>query len=400
MWTLSVNKCKVGLKVVLVGVGLGYAQKSAIATSPFPLELAQFPSQDNIGQPSESGTVGGGTRVNPPSVPNGGLGGIHNGGQFNPPDQSGIGEPGEGTIGAGSQLYLPFPGGGMAPTPSSIQRGYCINKESVRLLRGLVPLVGDQAIADTVSSEISLWFYIPENQAVRAEFSILSEGNDFSVLSNGGDKTEFLEHYEEIYDISSRQGFVQITLPKNALEFGKQYWWDLTLVCDERDRSGDAYLEGSVRRQAPSQLVLNTEETALAALQNALLREDSALTLSDRQALGASLSDGGQPQTIAWIEDRLKAHHQVLWQRYDQLGTEIDGILAASDNPDKNALFRLSEERRQIAFELAQISPFFGLWGDSVDLLASYRTDYPEAWQQLLETIFQDDQFWLEESVD
>ena len=129
MWTLSVNKCNVGLKVVLVGIGLGCAQKSAIANGLFPLEVAQFPDQDNIGQPSQSGTVGGGTRVN---QPNGNFGGLDNGGQFNPPDQSGIGEPGEGTIGAGSQLYLPFPGGGMTPTPSSVQRGYCTESLSMQ----------------------------------------------------------------------------------------------------------------------------------------------------------------------------------------------------------------------------------------------------------------------------
>ncbi|AFY39255.1 protein of unknown function DUF928 [[Leptolyngbya] sp. PCC 7376] len=366
------NKYNVGLKFVLVGIGLGYAQKSAIANGLLPPEITQSPPQDHLGQLGNVLTL------------------------F--PEQSDIGQPKDsGTVGAGSQLYLPIPDSGMPPTPNPTQRGYCINKKAVPLFRGVIPVVGDEVIADTAASEISLWFYIPENDAIRAEFSILSDGDDFSVLGVEN-KTDFLEHYEEIYDISSRQGFVQIKLPKNALEVGKQYWWDLTLVCDEKDNSANVYIYGSVRRQASSQLRLDTQATTLAALKDALLRSDSALTLSDRQALGAALSDGGQPQTLIWVEDRLKAHYQVLWQRYNQLGQEMDAILATPVNLDRVKLHRLNQERSRIAFELAQLSPFFGLWGDAVDLLATYRADYPQAWQQLLNTIFQDDQFWLEEN--
>ena len=68
--------------------------------------------------------------------------------------------------------------------------------------------------------------------------------------------------------------------------------------------------------------------------------------------------------------------------------------------PDENAFSQLSQERKRIALELAQISPFFGLWGDTVHLLASYRADYPEAWEQLLEVVFQDDLPLLEETSD
>ncbi len=378
------KKHDISWKFVLVTLGLGYAQEAVTATGLPLMDLAQFPPQD-VGQPDESGTLGGGTRNTLPSPDI----------DLLPPRDNGSPDR-DGTVGGGG-LYLPVPESGMPATPNRIRRGYCIEQEAVEQFRGILPVAGGEAIADTVSSEISLWFYIPANNAVRAEFSILKQGESFDKLT-ARNKQEFLEHYEEINDISSRQGFIQITLPKNALEPGNKYLWDLTLTCDERDRSTDVYLYGELRRQTLPQIALDTETTTIQALRNALLQNESVLTLPNRQALGGSLSDGGQPETLAWIEVQLKDHHAKLWRRYNQLGDQIENILTTSNNASSGELTRLSIERGQIALELAQVSAFFGLWGDTVNLLATYRSEYPKAWQGLLDTFFREDKFWLEGS--
>ncbi|OKH16940.1 DUF928 domain-containing protein [[Limnothrix rosea] IAM M-220] len=366
----------VSWKFILVTLGLSYAQEAVMATELTPMDFAQF-SPLGVERPEGNSTMGGSMGTFPP--------------------QDNIGSPSrDGTVGGGG-LYLPVPESGMPPTPHETRRGYCIEKDSIRLFRGILPVAGGEAIADSVSSEISLWFYIPENNAIRAEFSILKEGQNFEVLG-AANKQEFLAHYEEFNDISNRQGFVQITLPKHALEPGKKYLWDLTLTCDERDRATDVYLYGALRRHTISQITLDTQATTIQALRNALLQNDSVLTLPNRQALGGSLSDGGQPETLAWVEAELKSHYSDLWQRYNRLGNQMESLITTSPNMSRSALIRFSEERSYIAMELAQLSAFFGLWGDTVNLLATYRSDYPVVWQQLLDTFFPEDKFWLEGS--
>lgn len=294
--------------------------------------------------------------------------------------QTGRGSP-DSTAGAGSRLYLPSPGasngqGDTAVPNGSVIRGNCFDRETLKAFRVILPIQDNGAIAQSVSANTTLWFYIPKNEAVRAEFSLYKQGGN----------AESLVYYQEINDISSQEGLVSLSLPANTVQPGQRLWWDLTLTCDLNDRSADIYLNGSIERLEPMNLQLMNTPEAIAVVRDALLAEDSYLTVPERESLANALLTQGDAATVRMVADRLRSHYWSVGQRYGELNQTLK-TLSMNSGGEPEAVQALLDERSQVALELAQLSSFFGVWGDVVNLLATHRAEYPGAWEQLLQGI-------------
>lgn len=278
-----------------------------------------------------------------------------------------------------SQLSLPAPSGGNPnSTAGGGKRGNCINRETRALF---VPVMAN-ASANTVSSAPSLWWNLPPNKAAQLELSIFKQ--------TGG--TDSLVHYQVINNVSGKSGLLEINLPENTLAAGSSYWWDLTLACDVVDRSGDIYLWGSIERIDPSNLSILKSEEAVSALATTLLGTNSHLTLDPNEAreLGSDLQNNPTAATLSMVESRLRSHYIDLQNDYAKLSQSIRKL---QQNPSMNfsELEMLKRQRGNMVLELAQLSAYFNVWGDAIDLLATYRAEYPDEWKSLVETIFPED---------
>lgn len=278
-----------------------------------------------------------------------------------------------------SQLNLPAPSGGNpSSTAGGGKRGNCINRETRALF---VPVMAN-ASANTVSSAPSLWWNLPPNKAAQLELSIFKQTGN----------TDSLVHYQVINNINGKSGLLEIDLPENTLAAGSSYWWDLTLACDVVDRSGDIYLWGSIERVDPSNVSILKSEEAVQALATTLLGTNSYLTLepNEAQELGSALQNNPTAATLSTVETRLRSHYIGLQNDYAKLSQSIRKL---QQNPSMNfsELDMLKRQRGSMVLELAQLSAYFNVWGDAVDLLATYRTKHPDEWKSLVETIFPED---------
>ncbi len=260
------------------------------------------------------------------------------------------------------------------------KRGGCINRETKVLFRPVLPVNAQgEVTASTVSTDLNFWWYMPENDAVRAEFSVFAQNND----------TDALVHYQVINDINQKSGLMNVELPNNTLKTGQAYWWDLTLACDEIDRSADIYLFGSVERQNISQMMLPNEPALLDTLATALVSNDSyfSLAASEAQELSTALGSSRDATTVKMVSDRLLNHFNALRNDYAKLN---QSLAKAQQNPGINQaeIQALEAQRGEMVLELAQLSAFYGVWGDTVDFLAEYRDEYPSDWLSLLEALF------------
>lgn len=277
-----------------------------------------------------------------------------------------------------SQLSLPAPSGGNPnSTAGGGKRGNCINRETRALF---VPVMAN-ATANTVSSAPSLWWNLPPNKAAQLELSIFKQ--------TGG--TDSLVHYQVINNVSGKSGLLAINLPENTLAAGSSYWWDLTLTCDVVDRSGDIYLWGSIERFDPNNLSILKSKEAVAALATTLLGTNSHLSFepSEARELGNALQKNPTAATLSMVEGRLRSHYIDLQNDYAKLSQSIRKL---QQNPSMNfsELATLKTQRGDMVLELVQLSAYFNVWGDAIDLLATYRTEHPDEWKSLVETIFPD----------
>ncbi|MGB2927159.1 MAG: DUF928 domain-containing protein [Limnothrix sp.] len=280
---------------------------------------------------------------------------------------------------------LPKPNvGSPSSTEGGGKRGGCISPEGKALFSPVLPA---DSVANTVSSSPSLWWNIPENDAVKAELSVFTQGN----------AEDSLVHYQVINDINEKSGLLQITLPDNALESNRSYWWDLTLACDEVDRSGDIFLFGSISRKNVDQVTLRRDSAVLDTLASTLMGTDSFLTLeaTEAETLATSLQAGN----VDTVESSLRGHFVGLQNDYAKLS---QSILKLNQNPGVNAaeLGDLKAQRGQMMLELAQLSAFFDMWGDTANYLAMSRSEHPEVWENLLSVLFPQDDPLTDEQED
>lgn len=293
--------------------------------------------------------------------------------QANFPPQD-LGSP-HSTIGAGTRLYLPPPDDSHPrSTAGAGKRGTCLKRDVRPLFLSI--MFAEQA--DTIATRPSLWWYIPPNDGAKLEFSLFKQtGNE-----------DALVYYQVINEVNLKSGLLQVHLPETILEAGHSYWWDLTLVCDAFDRSGDTYLWGSLQRLDPQSLLLRKDPEVLQALATQLLQEPVYFSMEPTLArqLGTALQHSSRAN-IEFVEARLRDHYLMLQEQYETLNYSIVTLELQSSITNSPRLTQLKERRRNLILELVQLSADFGVWGDTTNLLATYRQEYPEEWSLLLTRI-------------
>lgn len=243
------------------------------------------------------------------------------------------------------------------------ERGYfCVTAGNKSLFRPILPVEAEGTVeTKTAKAETTFWWHIPENDAIRGEFTLFT-----------ADQPQI--HTQAIEAINEVEGLLAVTLPADILSVGEKYYWEFMLVCDESfDVSGNPALYGEIERADVTQLQISSEPTAISALVEVLRGQDSYLSLdpAEAQSLAAALDNNADEATVQMVSGRLLWHFKTVADAYAEEGE----TMTAAENVTKK-------------LELAQLSAFFGLWSDTVNLIASERESVPESWESLLEAIF------------
>jgi hypothetical protein len=95
-----------------------------------------------------------------------------------------------------------------------------------------------------------MYWYVPKNTAKYGEFVVTDEqGNEL--------------YLEEELQVPAAGGLVKITIPATAqLEMGKEYKWQMSLVCDPEDRSTDEWDRGKLVTVSPDENLQKALEAA------------------------------------------------------------------------------------------------------------------------------------------
>ncbi|AFY37600.1 hypothetical protein Lepto7376_1245 [[Leptolyngbya] sp. PCC 7376] len=252
-----------------------------------------------------------------------------------------------------------------------------LNRASQNYFSALLPA---DYVAETASTgATNLWFYIPENRMAKAEFS----------LGANDDASGAIMHFQELNNVDGKNGLLKITIPPNTIRPNTSYWWDLALVLDDVDRSADVYMFGSINQQSLEQVSLDKSPAALALLTDVLSNPTSILSLdeSKAQALATALQTSLDSETISMAESQLREYFISRHDDYGQL-TQVIAELAQDSRTNAAELEEFEQKHSQMLLELAQVSAFFELWGDTANYLAMARATHPEEWQSLLEVLF------------
>ncbi|AFY37599.1 protein of unknown function DUF928 [[Leptolyngbya] sp. PCC 7376] len=266
----------------------------------------------------------------------------------------------------------------------------CGKKMDWDLFRVLLP-TGE--IVETLISEPSLWFYLPTPVK-----NPLYEKVELSIFRNI-EETEDSElvYSQTIPTPSDSSGLLQVQLPQNLLKEEEDYWWDITVQIDPFDRSGDSYIYGMLRLQTMDQISLSKDVKTLESLTEALEGEGSYLSLDQERALKLAtvLKNNPKPKAIAKVEKELRQHFTQIHDEYEQLNALVSASSNASDFSSIGFPF-IDIVQRQRMLELAQLSAFFNIWGDTMNFAALNREAYPELWEMSLEKIFRDHELTAE----
>lgn len=143
----------------------------------------------------------------------------------------------------------PPPDSNKPPTAPTATRGgsNCSSQENP-----LTAIAPSGNLITTTADYPAFLFYIPETTASKAQFVI---------ASNDGDIV-----YDTKVALPSQPGIMRLNLSPEAgspvTETGNPYRWELALICDEFDRSGDEFLGGELRRVEVSSDIENKLERA------------------------------------------------------------------------------------------------------------------------------------------
>jgi Domain of Unknown Function (DUF928) len=101
-------------------------------------------------------------------------------------------------------------------------------------------LIPENNISTTAADSASLFFFVPEVRSQAAELLLMDEqGNDVYTMTVALPKTS---------------GIIRVSLPEKTeagtplIALNKDYTWRFAIVCDEKDRTRDLPLDGTVRR--------------------------------------------------------------------------------------------------------------------------------------------------------
>ncbi len=127
----------------------------------------------------------------------------------------------------------------------------------------LTAIAPNGGLVTTSADYPALLFYIPETTAKEAEFVIIDgEGN-------------FI--YNAKLTLPRKPGIMRLNLPPETAspitETGNPYQWELALICDESDRSGDDLVVGELQRVPVSLEIQNKLQQANSADRFSLYQE-------------------------------------------------------------------------------------------------------------------------------
>ncbi len=189
-------------------------------------------------------------------------------------------------------------------TISGAKRGpiTCQDKDSEIPPIPLVPAASQ--IGETVADYPTFFWYMPKTSAADVEFVLKDENNDKEVY-----KVKYALAKSSESDVSE-PGLMSLTLPSFAnlspLEIGKEYKWEVILLCDPLDRSNDVPMENpvSIKRVVPNpalalRIQQATPQQRVALYRDAQLWHDAVSTLVELQRTRPD--DANLP--VAW--DRL-----------------------------------------------------------------------------------------------
>jgi hypothetical protein len=134
------------------------------------------------------------------------------------------------------QVSLTFPPtedvGAPSRTAGAGKRSATCVKEGSIPLTALTP---NNNVATTVSANPTLFWYVPETQAESAEFVVVDDREN--------------EIYQTTLALRHTPGVMQLNLPATVkLDAGKDYKWQLALICNPNDRSADEFVQGGLKR--------------------------------------------------------------------------------------------------------------------------------------------------------
>ena len=171
------------------------------------------------------------------------------------------------------------PGG--PATTGGIRTGICESNAAANVdvtTLDFIALAPQQYIAETLSTEPTLTWFVPAEEAFQMEFDIYE-------LVEGQSRLQIVDVKEDISLESSRYGYMSYTIPADfGLKVGSTYFWRATLICNPDVRSGDMLVGGEFKIVSRSEgLSLAEGDTVQQARQyaEAGLWHDAMALLSD-----------------------------------------------------------------------------------------------------------------------
>ena len=125
-----------------------------------------------------------------------------------------------------------------------IARGNC-DLDGVKKLQMKV-LLPNTNIGLTTAERPTFFVQISQTSVKEAKFILLNDKGDTII-------------YDQNFPLTKTGGIISVTLPANgeALEVGKEYRWELAVLCDPDDQSGNPRIQGAIQRIQPSQQLAN-----------------------------------------------------------------------------------------------------------------------------------------------
>ncbi len=164
-----------------------------------------------------------------------------------------VGSPGS-SSGGGARL-VEFPPtddvGAPARTAGGATRSFSCIASTEKPLTALMP---SNNVGTTIAADPSVFVYIPNTTATTGEFVIVdSSGNEI---------------YLKQFGLPGSAGVMKLDLPaaredgSPLLVAGETYQWQLALICDQNNRSRDAFVGGMLNRTEASADLTNSLESA------------------------------------------------------------------------------------------------------------------------------------------
>jgi len=156
--------------------------------------------------------------------------------------------------------FTPPPSPG-APVPDNRVGGATRSNNCIRGDGSLMALVPASGVGQTVAEYPTVFWYTPQTSAVQVEFVLRDANNqevystEYALAKSGVGERSSAQAFGEGVSVASVPGIMRLPLPAFAnfspLEIGQDYYWDLALICNPIDRSGDIVVTGGIKRVQP-----------------------------------------------------------------------------------------------------------------------------------------------------